>query len=137
MRPITLTAAAGPRSSELDGPLQGGSRFWSPAPPIDPARFDAGQHRAQVEANQAAQRVALADCEAALQAAFREVADAPVVRGSLAAQHAQVAAAERSLSLGDTSDRLRASSQLELLDAQRQLAAALQGLVTLRQAGAG
>jgi NodT family efflux transporter outer membrane factor (OMF) lipoprotein len=134
---ITLTASAGTRSSELDGLLQGGNRFWSLAPAIDLALFDAGQRRAQVEANQAAQRAALAGYEAALQAAFREVADALAVRDSLAerlaAQRAQVAAAERSLALVDSSYRLGASSQLELLDAQRQRATALQGLVTLRQ----
>lgn len=53
--------------------------------------------------------------------------------GRLAAQHAQVAAAERSLSLVDPSWRLGSRGRLELLDVQRQLATALQGLVTLRQ----
>jgi outer membrane protein, multidrug efflux system len=72
-----------------------------------------------------------------LQSAFREVADALAVRDSLAerlaAQQAQVDAAERSLTFSEQSYRLGGASQLELLDAQRQLAAARQGLVTLRQ----
>ena len=79
----------------------------------------------------------MANYEAVLQTAFREVADALAVRDSLAergaAQQAQVEAAQRSLELAEQSYRLGASSQLELLDAQRQLTAAQQGLVTLRQ----
>ncbi|PTT79936.1 transporter, partial [Pelomonas sp. HMWF004] len=66
-----------------------------------------------------------------------EVADALAVRDSLAervdAQQAQMAAATQSLRLAEDSYRLGGSSQLELLDAQRQLATAQQALVTLRQ----
>ncbi len=134
---IALTASAGSRSSDLDGLLRSGSGFWSLMPSIQLPIFDAGLRRAQAEASEASQRAALASYEAALQTAFREVADALAVRDSLAervaAQQAQVAAAERSLALVEQSYRLGGSSQLELLDAQRQLSAARQGLVTLHQ----
>jgi NodT family efflux transporter outer membrane factor (OMF) lipoprotein len=137
---ITLTAAAGVRSAELEGLGRSGSGFWSLAPSIDLPLFDAGLRHAQVEAASASQRAALASYEAALQAAFREVADALAVRDGLAerlaAQQAQVAAAARSLQLVERSQALGGSSQLELLDAQRQLAAAQQALVALRQAEA-
>ena len=121
---------------ELDGLVQRGVGFWSLLPMLDLPLFDAGARRAQVEANEATRREALARYDAALQSAFREVADALAVRDSLAerlgAQQAQVEAAEQSLVLSERSYRLGGASQLELLDAQRQLAAARQGLVTLR-----
>lgn len=133
---LTLTASAGTRNPELDGLFERGSGFWSLLPTLDVPIFDAGARRAQVEANEATRREALARYDAALQAAFREVADALAVRDSLAerldAQQAQVEAAERSLALSEQSYRLGGASQLEVLDAQRQLAAARQGLVTLR-----
>lgn len=134
---LTLTASAGVRSPELDGLFRSGSGFFSLLPTLDLPLFDAGVRKAQVEVARATQREVLANYEAAVQAAFREVADALAVRDSLverlAAQQAQVAAAERSLSLAEQSYRLGATSQLELLDAQRQLSSARQGLVTLRQ----
>ena len=134
---LTLTANAGTRSTELDGLFSSGSGFWSVVPTLDLALFDAGARQAQVQVSEASRRQALAQYEAALQAAFREVADALAVRDGLAerlaAQQAQLQAAERSLALSEQSYRLGGSSQLELLDAQRQLATAQQGLVTLRQ----
>lgn len=134
---LTLTASTGTRSPELDGLFQRGSGFWSLLPSLDLPLFDAGARRSQVDANEAARREAMARYEAALQSAFREVADALAVRDSLAerldAQQAQVQAAERSLSLAEQSYRLGGVSQLELLDAQRQLASARQGQVSLRQ----
>ena len=134
---LTLTASAGTRSPELDGLFGSGSSFWSLLPSLNLPLFDAGARRAQVDVSEATRREAMARYEAALQSAFREVADALALRDSLAerlaAQTAQVDAAERSLNLSQQSYRLGASSQLELLDAQRELANARQGLVSLRQ----
>ena len=134
---LTLTASAGTRSGELDNLMRSGSGFWSLLPSLDLPLFDAGARQAQVQVTQATRREVLANYEATLQSAFREVADALAVRDSLAerlaAQTAQVVAAARSLDLSEQSYRLGAASQLELLDAQRQLTAARQGLVTLRQ----
>ena len=134
---LTLTASAGLRSPELDNLFRGGNSFWSLLPSLDLPLFDAGARRAQVNVTEATRRELMANYEAALQTAFREVADALAVRDSLAerlaAQQAQVQAATRSVNLAEQSYRLGASSQLELLDAERQLTAAQQGLVTLRQ----
>jgi len=106
-------------------------------PQIDLPLFDGGQRRAQVAVSEASRQEALAGYESALQSAFRDVADALAVRDQLDerldAQQAQVEAAERSLQLAERSYRLGGSSQLELLDAQRQLTAARRVLVTLRQ----
>jgi multidrug efflux system outer membrane protein len=133
---LTLTASAGQRSPELDSLVRSGGSFWSLLPSLDLPLFDAGARRAQVDVTEATRRELMASYDAALQTAFREVADALAVRDSLlerlAAQQAQVVAARRSLDLVEQSYRLGASSQLDLLDAQRQLALAQQGLVTLR-----
>jgi NodT family efflux transporter outer membrane factor (OMF) lipoprotein len=134
---LALTASAGTRSPDLDGLFRGSSGLLSLVPSLELPIFDAGARRSQVQVSEATQREALASYESALQAAFREVADALAVRDSLAerlaAQQAQVEAAERSLKLAEASYRLGGASQLEVLDAQRQLTAAQQGLVTLRQ----
>ncbi len=134
---LTLTASVGRRSPDLDGLFRGGSSVFSLLPTLDVPLFDAGARQAQVDANQATRREALALYESALQSAFREVADALAVRDSLTdrltSQQAQVQAAQRSLELAEQSYRLGGASQLELLDAQRQLSAAQLGLVSLRQ----
>lgn len=134
---LTLTASAGTRSPDLDGLFKSGSGVWSLVPQIDLPLFDGGARRAQVEVSEASRREALANYESALQSAFREVADALAVRDQLAerldAQQAQVDAAAQSLRLAECSYRLGGSSQLELLDAQRQLTTAQRVLVTLRQ----
>lgn len=134
---LTLTASAGMRSPELDGLFKSGSGVWSVLPQLDLPLFDGGARAAQVDATEASRRQALANYEGALQSAFREVADALAVRDGLAerldAQQAQVAAAAQTLRLAEDSYRLGGSSQLELLDAQRQLATAQQSLVSLRQ----
>jgi multidrug efflux system outer membrane protein len=134
---LTLTANAGRRSPELGDLFRSGSSFWSVIPSLELPLLDAGARRAQVDVSEATRREAMANYEAALQSAFREVADALAVRDSLterlAAQAAQVNAAQRTLDLAEQSYRLGASSQLELLDAQREFAGARQGLVSLRQ----
>lgn len=134
---LTLTASAGTRSPDLDGLFKSGSGVWSIVPQIDLPIFDGGQRRAQVEVSEASRQEAMAGYESALQSAFREVADALAVRDQLAerlaAQQAQVDAAEQSQRLAERSYRLGGSSQLELLDAQRQLTTAKRALVTLRQ----
>jgi len=134
---ITLTGSLGTRSPELGDLFKSGTGFWSLLPQIDLPLFDGGARAAQVEVSQASRQQAIANYEATLQTAFREVADALAVRDSLAerlaAAVAQVDAAQRSLTVAEASYRLGGSSQLELLDAQRQLSSAQQALVTLRQ----
>jgi NodT family efflux transporter outer membrane factor (OMF) lipoprotein len=135
---LSLTGSLGTRSTELDGLFKAGTGFWSLAPQIDIPLFDAGARAAQADVAQATRQQAIANYEATLQAAFREVADALAVRDNLAerlsAATAQVDAAQRSLTLAEASYRLGASSQLELLDAQRQLSSAQQALIGLQQA---
>jgi len=132
---ISLTAAMGTASSDLSGLFKSGSGAWSYAPQIVMPIFDARTWSAHTAAK--VQRViAVAKYEKAIQAAFREVADALAVRGTVGAQ---VAAQQSLVSAFDDTYRLANSlfdkgldSYLGVLDAQRSLFAAQQALVFLR-----
>jgi NodT family efflux transporter outer membrane factor (OMF) lipoprotein len=138
---ISLTASSGTRSSELGDLFSSGTGFWSLLPQLDLPIFDAGARAAQVDVSEATRRQQIASYEAVLQTAFREVADLLAVRDSLGerltAGQAQVQAAQDALDRADAAYRLGGASQLELLDAQRQLATAQQALVSLRQTEQG
>lgn len=135
---ITLTGSVGSASRELDGLFSGGSRTWAFAPQITLPIFTGGANRANLEATRVDREIALARYEKAIQVAFREVADALAARATLAEQFS----AQRALveALSDTQRLAQArfergiDSYLPVLDAQRQLYAAQQSLVTLRLA---
>jgi outer membrane protein, multidrug efflux system len=135
---ITLTGAAGSASSQLDGLFGGGSRTWSFAPQITLPIFTGGANTANLEAARVDRRIALARYEKAIQVAFREVADALAQRATLAeqfaAQSALVAALADAQRLAQARFERGVDSYLQVLDAQRQLYAAQQGLVSLRLA---
>ena len=74
---ITLTAQAGQASSTLAGLFQGGPLLHTPWRPTQAlAIFDSGRRQANVDGATAAQQVALAQYERAVQSAFRDTADA-------------------------------------------------------------
>lgn len=135
---ITLTAQAGVASTSLSSlftggqfaPLLAANALW----PI----FDAGRRQAGVEVARAGQRIAQAQYEQAIQAAFRETADnlAAVAtwRDQLAAQRVQRDAARVTARLTDLKAERGAASALEQLDAQRSLLAAEQAVVQARLA---
>ncbi|WP_423814505.1 AdeC/AdeK/OprM family multidrug efflux complex outer membrane factor [Pseudomonas indica] len=132
---ITLTGAAGTSSADLSGLFKGGSGAWSFAPSISVPIFNAGSLRASLESAKAEKAIQLATYEKTVQSAFREVADALAVRSTLQdrlnAQRALVEATERSYRLSDALYRNGANSYLEVLDAQRSLYSARQGLISL------
>ncbi len=80
----------------------------------------------------------MAQYEKAIQTAFREVADALAVRGTvdrqLAAQQSLVEAADKTYRLSQARYTKGIDSYLGVLDAQRSLYGAQQGLVALRLA---
>jgi multidrug efflux system outer membrane protein len=82
--------------------------------------------------------IALAQYEKAIQVAFREVADALARRGTvgdqIAAQESLVEASADTYRLSDARYMKGIDSYLGVLDAQRSLYAAQQGLITLRLA---
>lgn len=130
---ISLTTSAGTASNALSGLFKDGSWGWSLAPQALLPIFDAGRNQASLESAQAAQGIALAQYEKAIQTALREVADALAGRATLAdqvdAQQAQVDAEAERLRLADLRYRSGVASSLELLDAQRSLFSAQQALV--------
>ena len=137
---ITLTASAGSVSSELSGLFAAGSWGFGLAPALLQTIFDAGRNQANLRSAERAREIAVAQYEKALQAAFREVADALAGRGTLdeqrRAQAAQVDAERERLALVELRQRSGAASTLELLDAQRSLFAARLALVQVQAAQA-
>lgn len=136
---ISLTASAGTASRELGTLFQGGA--WSFAPSISLPILDGGAARATVRRAEITSDLRLASYDKTLQSAFKEVADALSVRASLAerldAQRALVDAAQRSLDLATARQQAGADSFLTVLDAQRTLLSAQQGLITLQLTEAG
>ncbi|GAB3264584.1 efflux transporter outer membrane subunit [Chitinimonas naiadis] len=134
---ISLTASVGTASAQLSGLFDTGSRAWSFVPQIRLPIFDAGTNRANLKIAQVDRDIKLAQYEKAIQVAFREVADAlaqqSTLEEQLSAQTALVSATQQSLDLSDARFRKGVDSYLTLLDAQRSLYTAEQGLITVRQ----
>jgi multidrug efflux system outer membrane protein len=130
---ITLTGQAGQVSEQLSGLFEGGNFAYTLAANLFFTVFDGGRRRAGIAGADAAERIALAEYEQAVQAAFRETADAlaglTTWRDQLAAQRQQLDAAREVASLVDLRARQGAASLLEQLEAQRSLFAAEQALV--------
>ena len=135
---ISLTAGIGSASSELSGLFSGGSWGYTVAPSLLQPIFDAGRNRAGLASAQATREVALAQYERAIQQAFREVADALAGRATWSEQVRAQAAVVEAETVRFRLARLRydngIASYLDLLDAQRSLFAAEQGLVQARLA---
>lgn len=134
---ITLTAGIGTASNELSGLFKGGSWGWTAAPQLLQPIFDAGRNRAGLASATASREIALAQYEKAIQAAFREVADALAGRATFGDQlqaQRNVAEAEAvRYRLSELRYNNGVASYLDLLDAQRSLFAARQALVQTRQ----
>ncbi len=134
---IALTAAAGTASGELEGLFQPGSFVWSYAPrlvlPIFDARTWAGLKVTQVE-----REIAVAHYEKAIQTAFREVADALATKGTIseqvAAQQSLVEATAKTFQLAQARYDKGIDLYLNVLDAQRSLYTAQQGLIAAKLA---
>ncbi len=133
---ITLTASAGVASSQLSELFKDGA--WSFAAQLLQPIFDAGRNRANLAVAEAQRDIALAQYERAIQAAFRDVADALAGRATLDEQlratQAQAEAERLRYGLSELRFRNGASSSLELLDAQRSLFTAQQAVVQTRLA---
>lgn len=135
---IRLTGTLGTSSDALSALFSGGTRFWSFVPQISMPIFEAGRLQANLDAAQAEQDMALAQYERAVQAGFREVADALALSGTLAAQlaaqQALVDAAGRANALSQARYTTGRDSFLVALDAQRTFYAAQQSLLVTRLA---
>ncbi|OHB65401.1 MAG: multidrug transporter [Planctomycetes bacterium RBG_13_60_9] len=134
---ISLTGTVGTASSELSGLFGSGSGTWSFAPQAAMPIFDTRAWLA-LGVTRVQREIALTQYEGAIQNAFREVADALAVRGTVdqqvSAQESLVHAVAETYRLSTTRYDKGIDSYLSVLDAQRSLYAAQQGLVFLRLA---
>jgi len=135
---ITLTGSIGSASNELSGLFDSGTRVWSFVPSINLPIFQGGRLRAGLGMAKADRDIALAQYERAIQAGFREVADALALTTTLAqqrqSQQALVAAATRTDTLSKARYQAGRDSYLTQLDAQRTLYAAQSGMVAVKLA---
>ena len=134
---ISLTADVGTASGELTGLFKSGSGAWSYAPQIVMPIFDARTWSAH-RAAKVQSEMAVAQYEKAIQGAFREVADAlaqqSTVEDQVTAQQSLVDAAAATQRLSEARYLQGVDSYLTVLDAQRSLYAAQQGLIGIRLA---
>jgi len=132
---ISLTTAVGTASRELSDLFKSGQGTWSFVPQIIMPIFDARLWSAY-KVTKVEKEIALAQYEKAIQTAFREVADALAIRGTVnkqvSAQQSLVEAVARTYSLSNARYNRGIDSYLSVLDAQRSLYAAEQGLITIR-----
>ncbi|MDD5761850.1 MAG: efflux transporter outer membrane subunit [bacterium] len=132
---ISLTTAFGTASGELSGLFRSGSESWNFSPQVVVPIFDA-RARAALDAIKVEREIAVAQYEKAIQAAFREVADALAVRGTvedqMSAQLSLVEAESEAYRLSNARYMKGIDSFLGVLDAQRSLYAAQQGLIAVR-----
>jgi outer membrane protein, multidrug efflux system len=132
---ISLTTAFGTASGELSGLFKPGSKAWIFSPQIVAPIFDA-RAWAALDAIKVEREIAVTQYEKAIQAAFREVADALAVRGTvedqLSAQQSLVEAVSETYRLSNARYAKGIDSFLGVLDAQRTLYAAQQGLIAVR-----
>lgn len=133
---IALTTSIGTASSQLSDLFS--NTAWSFVGQVLMPIFDAGRNKANLASAKAAQGIAVAQYEKAVQVAFREVADALAGRltlnTQLQAQTQQTEAEQQRLKLVELRYANGASSSFELLDAQRASFAARQALVQVRLA---
>ncbi len=134
---ISLTTTLGTASSELSGLFKSGSGVWSFAPQIIMPVFDTRTWSA-LEAVKVERKIVLAQYEKAIQVAFREVADVLAQKGTvedqMAAQESLVNAAAQTYRLSNARYIKGVDSYLSVLDSQRSLYAAQQGLIAFRLA---
>jgi multidrug efflux system outer membrane protein len=129
---IALTSSIGTASAELSGLFKSGSETWSFAPQIILPIFDARIWSAY-DATKIEREIAVAQYEKAIQTAFREVADALAVQGTvkqqIAAQQSLVGALKETHRLSTARYMKGIDSYLSVLDAQRSVYSAQQGLI--------
>jgi multidrug efflux system outer membrane protein len=134
---ISLTTAFGTASAELSGLFKAGSDTWNFSGQIVMPIFDARTWSA-LRVTKVDREIVLAQYEKAIQAAFREVADALAVEGTvedqLAAQQSLVDAFAETYRLANLRYEKGIDSYLGVLDAQRSLRVAGQLLIAFRLA---
>jgi outer membrane protein, multidrug efflux system len=134
---ISLTTAIGTASADLSRLFNSDQGTWTFAPQIVMPIFDARTWSAYA-VTKIDKEIAVAQYEKAIQTAFREVADALAVRGTVdkqvEAHRSLVKAVSETYRLSQARYSKGIDSYLNVLDAQRSLYGAEQGLIALRLA---
>ena len=134
---ISLTTAVGTASDELSGLFKSSSETWNFAPQITMPIFDA-RTWAALRVSKADRKIVLTQYEKTIQTAFREVADALAVQGTInqrvSAQQSLVNAVAETYRLSNKRYTKGIDSYLGVLYAQQSLYVAQQGLIALRLA---
>ena len=137
---IQLTGSGGLVSLALSHLFEGSAGAWSFAPTISQTIFDNGANKGNLAYARAQRDLGVANYEKAIQTAFREVADALALRGTidgqLGAQQALTAANADSLRLATLRYNQGSDTYLNVLIAQRAYYAAQQTLVASQLAKA-
>jgi multidrug efflux system outer membrane protein len=134
---ISLTTSVGTASDDLSGLFNAGTGTWNFAPQIVMPIFDA-RTWAALRVSKTDQKIILTQYEKAIQTAFREVADALAVQGTIdeqvSAQQSLVDAVAETYRLSNRRYAMGIDSYLGVLDAHRSLYVQQQVLVSLRLA---
>lgn len=132
---ISLTGFAGFASTALASLFSGGLA-WTFTPQVSVPLFAGGRNVANLDVAKVRKRIEVARYERAIQAAFREVADALAARATfeeqLAAQQARVDAEQVRFDLSNQRYRAGVESYLSVLEATQDLYVAQQQLVEIR-----
>jgi multidrug efflux system outer membrane protein len=135
---ITLMTSVGFGSNQLAGLFTGAGLAWSFAPQISVPVFDGGSNKANLKVAKVDRDIAVAQYEKAIQTAFGEVADALAQHGTiddqLAAQQSLTDATGESYRLSQARYEKGVDSYLTVLDSERSLYVAQQGLIGVRLA---
>jgi outer membrane protein, multidrug efflux system len=130
---ISLTGFLGSESTSLSDLFTGPAGVWQAAAALAQPIYAGGRLDAQLDAARAREREALAQYRLAVQNAFREVRDALLAqdkaRERLEAESDRVAALRTTLQFARLRYQNGMTSQLELLDAERNLLAAEQNRI--------
>ena len=132
---ISLTGSLGTASRELGDLFQSGTGIWSFIPQIRLPIFQGERLQANLGVATADRDIALARYEKAIQSGFREVADALALNATLTerrqALQALLAAATQAQQISQARYDAGRDSFLVVLDAQRTLYSAQQGLAAI------
>lgn len=138
---VSISGFAGETDPRFENLFQGVSNeLWTFTPQVNIPLFRGGALRAGLGIANSDRDIAVAQYERSIQVAFREVADALAARGAIGeeldARQSLADASQSSYRLSEARYREGIDNYLGLLDAQRELYTAQQGLVAARVARA-
>jgi multidrug efflux system outer membrane protein len=135
---ITLTGQGGGASPNLTSLFSSANAAWTFGPTVNLPLFTGGRNIGNLRYSKAQRDAAVATYENAVQGAFRDVADSlAALTGTarqLQAQQALVDASSEALKLATARYEHGADTYLNMLDSQRSLYSAQQGLISIQLA---